>query len=156
AVAAARRGVKVLLIERYGFLGGTLTGAMVAPMMTFHSPSGQVIRGLGQEIVDRLMACGGSPGHIYDTTGSVPTVTPFDYESLKQVELEMCLEAGVHLLLHAWVSEAHVRSGRIDALRVQTKEGVVTIRGRHVVDATGDADVAYLAGVPFAFGREGD
>ena len=156
AVGAARQGASVLLIERYGFLGGTLTGAMVAPMMTFHSPSGQVIAGLAQEIVDRLMARGGSPGHIYDTTGYVPTVTPFDFEALKQVELEMCLEAGVKLLLHAMVTGVDVRSGHIESLKVQSREGAHRVRARVVVDASGDADVAYLAGVPFDFGRPGD
>jgi hypothetical protein len=156
AVCAARRGVRVLLVERYGFLGGTLTAALVAPMMTFHSPTEQVVRGFAQEIVDHLIARHASPGHIYDTTGYVPTVTPFDGETLKQVETELCLAAGVDLLLHACVVGVSVVAGHIESLQVQTREGLRSIRVGQVVDASGDADVAALAGVNFAFGRSED
>ncbi|HHT28401.1 MAG TPA: FAD-dependent oxidoreductase [Firmicutes bacterium] len=156
AVCAARQGVRVLLIERYGFLGGTLTAALVAPMMTFHSPTEQVVSGFAQEIVNHLVARNASPGHIYDTTGYVPTVTPFDGEALKQLELELCLAAGVELLLHAVVVGVGVAAGHIETLQIQTKDGLHTIRVGQVVDASGDADVAALAGVNFAFGRPDD
>ncbi len=156
ALGAARTGARVLMIERYGFLGGTLTGAMVAPMMTFHSPRGQVIRGIAQEIVDLLNARGMSPGHVYDTTGYVPTITPFDAEALKQVEWELLAAAGVDLLLHSQVVAADVRGACLHSVEVQCKEGVRTFSARSFVDATGDGDLAYFAGVDHAFGRSQD
>ena len=83
-------------------------------------------------------------------------MTPFDGEALKQLELELCLAAGVELLLHAVVVGVGVAAGHIETLQIQTKDGLHTIRVGQVVDASGDADVAALAGVNFAFGRPDD
>src|ERR1700751_1231609 len=80
AIAAARHGAKTLLVERYGFLGGTATAAMVGPWMTFHSGKERIVGGIAQEIVERLMRRGGSPGHIADSSDYVSTITPFDPE----------------------------------------------------------------------------
>src|SRR3989304_1500763 len=82
SIAAAREGARVACVERYGFLGGTLTAAMVAPMMGFHAGEQQVVRGIPQEIVDRLIALGASPGHVPDPIDFCYTVTPFAYEGL--------------------------------------------------------------------------
>src|SRR5665213_2219880 len=59
ALAAARHGARTLLVERYGFLGGTATAAMVGPWMTFHSGTDRIVGGIAQEIVERLIALGG-------------------------------------------------------------------------------------------------
>ena len=84
AIAAARNGAKTLLVERYGFLGGQSSASLVYPWMSFHDPQGhQVIQGIAQEIVARLMAMGGSPGHVPDTIGYVSMFTPFDVEAFK-------------------------------------------------------------------------
>ena len=64
ALAAARHGARTLLVERYGFLGGTATASMVGPWMTFHSGADRIVGGIAQEIVERLMRKGASPGHI--------------------------------------------------------------------------------------------
>src|SRR5690554_6098098 len=70
ALASGRSGAKTLLIERYGFLGGMSTIALVYPWMTFHTMEGkQVIGGIAQELVDKLKASGASPGHVRDTVG---------------------------------------------------------------------------------------
>src|SRR5579863_1238382 len=108
ANAAARHGAKTLLVERYGFLGGTATAAMVGPWMTFHSGSQRIVGGIAQEIVERLQRKGGSPGHVHDSSDYVPTVTPFDPEIHKALLFEMMREAGVHLLLHAYFLRAVV------------------------------------------------
>ena len=101
AVAAARSGAKVLLVEQYGQLGGMSTMGAVNPWMTFHDKSGfQTIRGLGDEIVQRLVKTGHSPGHVPDTMGETSTITPFDPEQLKVLFARMCVEAGVQLLFH--------------------------------------------------------
>ena len=105
AITAARLGARVCLVERYGFLGGTATAAMVAPWMTYHAgsadESGRITGGLAQEFVERLVAMGASPGHLPDASDYVPTITPFDPEAHKWLLMAMCEEAGVHLLLHA-------------------------------------------------------
>src|SRR6185437_5994313 len=106
AIAAARHGAKTLLVERYGFLGGTATAAMVGPWMTFHSGERRIVGGIAQEIVERLMRKGASPGHLRDSSDYVATITPFDPEVHKALLFEMMREAGVALLLHAYVLDA--------------------------------------------------
>lgn len=69
AISVAREGVSVLIVEQYGFLGGMLTAGGVGPMMTFHAGKYQVVRGITDEVIQRLIIKGKSPGHIFDTTG---------------------------------------------------------------------------------------
>lgn len=157
AVAAGRLGASVILVERYGFLGGMSTAASVYPWMTFHTMDGkQVIRGIAQEIVDRLMSRGASPGHLRDTVGFVHTVTPYDAEIYKLVAFEMLQEAGVKVLLHSFVDEVTVKDNLIRSIGISTKSGRLAIEGRMFVDASGDADLAHLAGAPTRFGRDTD
>ncbi|SDD69643.1 FAD dependent oxidoreductase [Paenibacillus sp. UNCCL117] len=157
AVSAGRSGARTVLIERYGFLGGMSTAASVYPWMTFHTTSGkQVIAGLAQEIIDRLMAQGASPGHVRDTVGFVHTITPYHPEVYKVLALDMLKEAGVRLLAHSFVDEVQTEGDRIEAVRLTTKSGKLEVRGRLFIDTTGDADIAYLAGAPCLQGREGD
>lgn len=102
AIAAGRSGAKTVLIEKYGFIGGMSTAALVYPWMTFHTTDGkQVIRGLAQEIIDRLMAMNASPGHLRDTVGFVNTITPYHPEIYKVLAVDMLKEAGVKLLFTA-------------------------------------------------------
>ncbi|QTH44175.1 FAD-dependent oxidoreductase [Cohnella sp. LGH] len=157
AIAAGRQGVKTVLVERYGFVGGMSTAAMVYPWMTFHADSGeQVIRGIAQEIVDRLIERGGSPGHLRDTVGFVHTVTPYHPEIYQVVAVEMLREAGVELYLHSFVDEVEAADGTIRSVRITTKSGKIELAGRIFVDASGDADVAYLSGAETLKGRDGD
>lgn len=156
-IAAARNGARTLVVERYGFLGGQSSASLVYPWMSFHDAGGnQVIRGIGQEIVDRLMEEGGSPGHVPDTIGYVSMFTPFDVELYKYIAQEMLLEAGADLLFHTWITEAQVKDGLISALGAFNKSGRVRLLGKVYVDATGDADVAYFAGAALAKGRDAD
>lgn len=156
AVASARNGAKTLLVERDACLGGTMTNGMVGPMMTFHSDKEQVIKGLAQEVVDHLMELGASPGHIFDTSGYVPTVTPFDTESLKLVLQRMAVQSGVTLLFHSLVEEVVKEGDSISGVRIRGKQGVELHRAKVVIDASGDGDVAIQAGAPVEQGREGD
>ena len=80
AIAAARHGSSVIAIDEAGYPGGALTAMGTGPMMTFHAGETQVVRGLPQEMVTRLMARGFSPGHTVDSTGYTYTVTPFSSE----------------------------------------------------------------------------
>lgn len=154
ALAAARHGARTLLIERYGFLGGTATAAMVGPWMSFHSGTEQIVGGIAQEMVERLMRRGGSPGHIADSSDYVPTITPFDPEIHKALLFEMMREAGVELLLHAWFLGTHLEGDRVIGASVATVGGGRSYRARVVIDATADAHVAASAGVPTQQGDE--
>ncbi|MFD0676546.1 MULTISPECIES: FAD-dependent oxidoreductase [unclassified Paenibacillus] len=157
AIAAGRQGASTVLIERYGFLGGMSTAASVYPWMTFHTEQGlQVIKGIGQEIVERLMERGGSPGHLRDTIGFVHTVTPYHPEIYKLLAIDMLKEAGVKLLLHSFVDGVQVEDQYIRSVQLTGKSGPIQVSGSMFVDTSGDADVAYLSGVPTLMGREGD
>ena len=156
AIAAARCGARTLLVEQYGFLGGMLTAAGVGPMMTFHAGETLIVRGIADEVIQRLQRKGLSPGHIFDTTGYTYTVTPFDAEGLKTELEEMALEAGVELLYHTMLADVQVESGDIASVQLCSKAGLFRVRAKVYVDATGDADVAHLCGVPWEKGREKD
>ncbi|HYF76975.1 MAG TPA: FAD-dependent oxidoreductase [Symbiobacteriaceae bacterium] len=157
AVAAARQGARVGLVERYGFLGGMATSALVLPLMTFHAtPAEQVITGLPQELIDRVMAMGGSPGHLPDPVGFCGSITPADPESLKLAYQELLLEAGVTLHLHAWLLRAEAGGGVVRSVTVGSKDGERSLAASCYIDATGDGDLAALAGAPFDLGRPGD
>ncbi|KAG3106596.1 hypothetical protein PC122_g286 [Phytophthora cactorum] len=157
AIAAGRQGVRTVLVERYGFVGGMSTAAMVYPWMTFHTESGeQVIRGIAQEIVDRLQARGGSPGHLRDTVGFVHTVTPYHSAIYQVVAADMLQEAGVRLLLHSFVDEVVMVDDRVVAVRLTNKSGRMELQAHVIVDTSGDADAAYLAGASVAKGRDED
>ncbi len=149
ALAAARHGARTLLVERYGFLGGTATAAMVGPWMTFHSGAERIVGGIAQEIVERLVAMGGSPGHIADASDYVASITPFDPELHKALLFELMGESGVQLLLHAYFLDALVepRTGAVRGARVATVGGLRTYEAAVTIDASADAYLAASAGV---------
>jgi 2-polyprenyl-6-methoxyphenol hydroxylase-like FAD-dependent oxidoreductase len=156
-IAAARAGARVLVIEEQGFLGGSLTAMGVGPMMSFHNPSGeQVVRGIPDEVIERLKARGASLGHIVDTTTYCSTVTPFDSEELK-IELETMLSAaGGKVLYHTQLAAVETADGRIARIVVCNKAGLTAFRAPVFIDATGDGDLAVRAGAPFVHGRAED
>lgn len=156
AIASARSGAKTALIERYGFLGGALTAAMVAPIMGFHAGDTQVVRGIPQEIIERLQRLGLSPGHVPDPIDFCYTVTPFDYEGLKRVLLELAVEAGVDVKLHTLLLGADARDGAVQGVRIWQKDGVKTAAAAVYVDASGDGDLCASAGASFDVGRAKD
>ena len=145
AVAAARHGARTLIIEQFGFLGGSQTAALVVPMMAFSTGKEQLVTGLNQEIIDR---CNALPG---DNEGIF-----FNFELLKYVLEDMALEAGCELLYHTFICDAVVEDGALRGVEVVNKSGKRTLRGAQFIDCTGDADVAFLAGVPCESGRPED
>jgi hypothetical protein len=157
AIAAGRSGARTVLVERYGFLGGMSTAALVYPWMTFHTTEGkQVIKGLAQEIIDRLMQLNASPGHVRDTVGFVNTITPYHPEMYKILALDMLKEAGVRLFAHSFVDEVRMQGDRIESVQLTTKSGKIEVKGQVFIDTTGDADIAYLSGAPVLQGRDSD
>jgi len=166
ALAAARAGASTLLIERYGFLGGTATAGLMTSFNGFrneHAPNHvQTVRGLAQEMVDRLLAAGGACAHTQHgyfgpmKPGESPYAVSFDPEVLKQVGLEMLQEAGVRLMLHTLFADALVQGREIQAILVENKSGRQAILGQVYVDATGDGDLCARAGARYEIATGAD
>lgn len=156
AIAAARQGTSVLLVEQNGYLGGSLTCAGVGPQMTFHAGSTQVVRGIPDEIVERMKAKGFSPGHMEDFVGYASSITPFDAEGLKLVLEEMALEAGVTLLYHTVYTGCSVKNGHISSVTLYSKNGFFEAKADVFLDCSADADLATNAGIPSVYGRDKD
>lgn len=154
ALAAARNGARTLLVERRSYLGGNLAAGLT--ILGFHNIEGQqIVHGIPQQLVDRLVAAGASPGHeINDQWSS--SVVPVDPILAKTVMLDMALEAGADLLLYAQVIDAVKKDGALQGLVVQKKPGRETITSEVFIDATGDAHLSLLAGAPTQKGREAD
>ena len=159
ALAAARTGAETLLVERYGFLGGMATAGLMTSFNGFrseHPPNHvQTVRGIAQELVDRLAAAGGACGCTQHgnfgplTPGEAPYAVSFDSEILKQVALEMMRESGVQLLLHTLFAGVLADGRNVEAAIVENKSGRQAVQGRMYVDATGDGDLCAWAGARF-------
>jgi 2-polyprenyl-6-methoxyphenol hydroxylase-like FAD-dependent oxidoreductase len=149
AIAAARAGADTLLVERFGYLGGTST-TVLDTFYAFYTPGERpqkVVAGIPDEVVARLKA-EGAAFERPNTYGAGTGIT-YEPEALKRVWETTALAAGVRLLLHAVATGVHVEQGRIAAVDVVTKGGLRTIRVRAIVDASGDADICHLAGAPY-------
>ena len=149
AIAAGRNNSKVMLIERIDFLGGTLTGQILQHISSFHDGQmNQIIGGIPQEIIDRLIQLNGSCGHLKDETGYSSTYTPIDHEKLKYLLGTMLSEAGVKVLLQTLCVGVIIEKGLLKGIIVENKSGRSAIMSKVIIDCSGDADVAYMAGVP--------
>jgi hypothetical protein len=170
ALGAAGCGAEVLLAERYGFLGGNATAALVMPLMSSHTQHGKpppadisrlmppdhgpgesVVAGAFNKFLTRLVAANGA----LSPSARTGFVVPFDPEIFKLVALDLLDEAGVKFLLHAFATEVIGRH-RPDGVVFETKSGPVVVKARAIVDCTGDGDIAARAGASFELGRESD
>ena len=149
AVAAARNGKSVMLIERYGFLGGLATGALVITTPPLNN-------GINAEIARRLMrwnayATDRNPtdGDPSDDVDGVGGLVPYDPEALKVEFVRMLQERQVDILLHSYIVGALTDDAAINGVVVENKAGRQAIRARIVIDATGDADIVHLLGAPY-------
>ncbi|MGQ9909411.1 MAG: FAD-dependent oxidoreductase [Candidatus Flexifilum sp.] len=149
AIAAARTGADTLLIERYGFLGGTST-MVLDTFYGFYTPASDAVRvvgGIPWEIVERLY----SYGMVIErpsSYGAGQAVT-YDPTTLKVVWEQTAEAAGVRLLLHTLIVDVIMDGARIVGLVAASKRGLGLIGGRTFVDASGDADLVFRAGAPF-------
>lgn len=154
AITAARAGLLVLLVEKSNALGGAASVNLVNPFM----PNGtrvdkngekeffQLSQGVFDEIKNRLRDLGA-----IDQGGFV-----FHEEYLKLVLNRMVLEAGVEPLFQTRLVAVSRDGNRIDGVSLANKAGVEEFKANYYIDSTGDGDLAYLAGLPYQLGRDGD
>ncbi|GHF31352.1 hypothetical protein HNQ07_000588 [Deinococcus metalli] len=147
-IAAARTGARVLVVEAQGSLGGTGTNAWVTPLMRNVSGGENLNRGLTDDLKARLAARGDGAT---DPGGNDNWFNP---EGMKVVLEHMLLESGGEVLYHTHVVQPVLDGDRIAALVVHNKGGLQALRAAAFIDATGDADVAALSGVPMRGGDE--
>ena len=136
ALEAARSGLRVALIERYGCVGGNLTQGYVGPLL------GKVCAGTVAEEIEAAICA---------KRGAVP-----DFEKAKIALTDMLDRAGVDVFLQTSVVGAEKIGDRIEKIHTAGKFGNISVSAETFVDATGDGDVAASAGVPFFKGREED
>lgn len=115
-----------------------------------------MVRGIAQEIVERLQAIGMSPGHMEDFVGYASSVTPFDAEGMKLVLETMAREAGVQLLYHTVYTGCEKEGDEIRLVRLYSKNGFFEAQAKVFIDCSADADLATHAGVTSVYGRESD
>lgn len=149
ALAAARRGARTLLLERLPFVGGTST-AVLDTFYGFYTPgteSIKVVGGIADDVMTRLK----SHSALLErpNTHGAGTGVTYHPEYLKVVWESLLAEAGVEILLNAWVQDVLLEGGRPDTLVAATKMGLAGFRARLFVDASGDADLCHFAGIPY-------
>jgi len=155
AVAAARLGAKVALVERYGFLGGAATNALIMTYDGFLYRREQpewAVGGIGRELLDRLAKFSSPVEPVLSPNRN--WVLPFNTESAKAALDDLVLEAGVAVHLHALLIDVRRRDDRIASVIVADHLGRVEIVADAFIDASGEGDLSALAGVPMAFAEQ--
>jgi hypothetical protein len=149
AIAAARTGAKTLLVERFGFLGGTST-QVLDTFYGFYTPGSvayKVVGGIPDDVVAGLR--GYHAAFERPNSFGAGTGITYDPSLLKIVWETLALQAGVRLLYHSFCTDVVVENGRITGVILDGKRGLLKINARVVVDCSGDADVCHWAGVPY-------
>ena len=163
ALAAARGGAKVLLIEESNALGGAASRGLVTPFMPFFTPiypkNGEeqklLSRGIFEEICGHLLEMSVAT-HGKTTHAARWPMGEFSDEYLKLVLNRMLTKEGVDILFHTAVIEADVQDGFVNSITAASGATKYTLHAKAYIDCTGDGDVAALGGFPFQLGRETD
>ncbi len=149
ALASARGGAKTLLVEKGNALGGAAVNSLVMPFMPyfteFDGVKTDLSAGIFKSIIDEL-----------ERRGAIESPRKFSEEELKFLLQEMLLDAGVDFLFHAYICGTDRKEDKLNSITVATKSGQLEIKADYFIDATGDAQVAFLAGFPTKLGREPD
>jgi hypothetical protein len=149
AVTAARKGLSVILIERYGFFGGLATAGSVGTVcgLYLHHPDRveHLIEGFAKELTETLVARGGAFGPFIRQGFTALLYNPWHLKRL--CDRWVTEEKGITPMLHSYVADAVVTDKKIEALIVASPEGLSAVAGDVYIDATGDATVALAAGV---------
>ena len=161
AIAAARNGAKTLIIERFPFFGGTATASLMANIVGFRNQVEpdylQTTKGIGEELMLNLLEMGGAvhsrnayPSAIRsDKKGDLSYNYAFDTEKFKYAVLKMVKEASVDILFHTYFSDVVMEGDQVQGVIIENKSGRQAVLAKVVIDASGDGDVAYHAGVPY-------
>lgn len=145
-IAAAKRGLRTLIIEQFGALGGSASVGLVTPLMSTHMPGYRGHSPLSEELVKKLREIDGTGVGEEDDYY-------FDCTAIKSALEMMVSQSGCELLYHTAPVKAVVESGKLKYLVVNNKDGLVAFSADYFVDCTGDADVAAMAGVPYEQGN---
>jgi hypothetical protein len=160
AVTAARQGLKVMLVERYGFCGGGAVAGLSGTICGMYeasdnadAPPNQVVHGFLDEFAANMSARGGlTPPVRYGKTFT----RVHDPLVWRETADTMLRDAGVQILLHTTVTNVLVEGGeKIDGVEAYTKQGPLSVRAKVTIDASGDADIAAMAGLPTFIGQDG-
>lgn len=161
AVAAARSGASVLAIDRMGFAGGFFTNIIGSAFdgFVYEGTGKPVVGGLVFEMLERMgvVAPGQAPNFSYNVNGDFTEVEKYperliprtDPELFKKAADDILTESGVRLLFHSQVSDVIVKNNQIDSVIISNKDGLIAVKPKNVIDATGDGDVAAWAGCPY-------
>ncbi|MDA8797108.1 FAD-dependent oxidoreductase [Luminiphilus sp.] len=142
ALAAARAGVEVTLLERFGCFGGNITAVGVEGFAWYRHDATVDSEGIGIEFEERAKRAGAAVKEPQSNSHAI------DGEAFKAVADDLVLEAGVTPMLHRMFVAPIMDGGHIKGAIVESKAGREAILAKRVIDATGDADVAYRAGAP--------
>lgn len=156
AIAAARAGASVLLIDRLPFLGGTST-AVLDTFYGFYTPGSEarkVVGGIGDDVVAALRDLG--PVVERPNTYGAGTGITYLAEHLKVAWERLATEAGVRILLHAMLQTTDVHDGRVESIVVATRAGLARVRATTFIDASGDADLCAFSGFGYETAGERD
>ena len=154
AIAAARSGSKVLVIDRLPFIGGTST-AVLDTFYGFYTPgekAKKIVGGIPDDVIDGLKSFG-SMVERPNTYGAGTGVT-YNPEHLKVVWESLLIKSGAKILLHALLQQVSVKDGRVKELTLATRAGLCSVTGDFFIDATGDADLSNYAG--FGYEKAGE
>lgn len=151
AQAATEDGLSVALVESRSFLGGNMTIGI--PILDFLGRKGnQVIKGMPQQFMNRLASRGGASEH--QPCPLHMGITFIEPEDVKMVALEVLRESGVNVLLYTFFAGVVMEGNQLKGIIIESKKGREAILSKVIIDCTGDADVAFRAGVPCLQGNE--
>lgn len=156
AIAAARGGASVLLVDRLPFLGGTST-AVLDTFYGFYTPGSQahkVVGGIGDDVIAALRGLG--PVIERSNTYGAGTGVTYLAEHLKVAWEELVTGAGARVLLHALLQAVDVRDGRVSGVILATRAGLRRVEATVFIDASGDADLSAFAGFGYETAGELD
>jgi len=149
AIRSAREGAHTLLLEGSNVLGGLVTGGRLT------KPTGLINAGIFQEMIERCAALKGADAAIRESYWGKYTGA-FDAETMQRVIIEFVETAGVEVLLRAQVTDVVKEGSRLSGLVIMTKSGQQLVLAKTFIDASGDGDVAALAGADVMVGRPSD
>ncbi|MDM0078791.1 FAD-dependent oxidoreductase [Variovorax sp. J2P1-59] len=149
AVCGARLGLKTLLVEATGCLGGMGTSGLVASFGPVSDGERMLVGGVMKELLDTMWSQGAFGPHVVQEFlhNQLNRWVPFKPEHLKRILDDLALSAGVELRFFTRVIDADVSAGRVNGVVLSNVEGLSYVKGRAFVDATGDAALCALAGV---------